>query len=150
MHEILVLVHVLSAIVGIGPTYASALLLRPGLSGGELQHNLRLSEKLSLFPKVGGTLAVLSGLALVFGGGYGPITQAWLLGSLALYVVIQALIVGFVAPREKQLAATFAGSPGAALGDPAREVLLRQIGGLHLVALLLGTVLFALMILKPR
>lgn len=160
MHETLVLIHVLSAIIGVGPTYFNMFLLRPGVTGGELQHNLKLAEKLTIFPKVGGTLAVVSGLALTLGGQYGPFTQVWMLGSLLLYVAIQVVVIGFVAPREQQLAATFASSVTPVGGGtltltssgsaPRQDALLRQINALHLVTLLLGTTLFALMILKPR
>lgn len=150
--KVLILVHVLSAIVGIGPTYFGLLLLRQGQSLGTLRHNLALSETLSLFPKVGGTLAVLSGLALVVLGGYGPLTQLWLLGSLLLYVLIQVVIVGFAVPREKQLLGWVHDEAQAnAVALPAvQQRLLGQLGGLHLLASGLGLLLFALMILKPR
>lgn len=149
--EWLVLLHVLSAIIGIGPTYFSGVLLRSGQGLGTLRHNLALAKTLSNFPKIGGTVAVLSGLALVWLGNYGPLTQLWLLGSLALYVLIQVVVVGYAAPRTGRLASWASSPAGAGVGTlpPAQAALLGQIGGAHLLAGLLGVALFVLMILKP-
>lgn len=148
----LVLIHVLSALVGLGPSYFSAVLLRRGQSPGALRHNLALFSALSTFPKVGGTLAVLSGLALIWRGQYGPVTQLWLLGSLLVYVLIQAVVLGYVLPRIGRLS-TWVGSPAgleAATVPGEQAAVLSGLHRAHLVVGALGLVLFTLMILKPH
>ncbi|PYE48105.1 hypothetical protein [Deinococcus yavapaiensis] len=55
------LIHVLSAVIGLGPTFFSAALLRGGPSPVALRHNLALFSALSAFPKIGGTLTVSAG-----------------------------------------------------------------------------------------
>ncbi|AWN23607.1 hypothetical protein DKM44_10510 [Deinococcus irradiatisoli] len=148
--QILILVHVLSAVIGIGPTYFTAVLLHPRQTVPRLALGAHFAERLELFPKIGGTLAVLTGLLLVWQGHYGSLAQIWLLGSLLIYVMIQVLIVGFAVPRTKRLDAWLAAEAGRAGTLPLLQLrLLREVYGLHLAAMALGIVLFALMILKP-
>ena len=150
--KLLVLVHVLSAVIGIGPTYFTSVLLRPGQSVSRLRAASGFATQLEVFPKVGGTLAVLSGLLLVWLGQYGRVTQLWLLGSLLLYVAIQAVIVGVAVPRTRRLehglTALGASPVGDTLSAPQAR-LLTQVYHAHLLATALGTVLFILMILRP-
>ncbi|WP_027483385.1 DUF2269 family protein [Deinococcus pimensis] len=164
MLKLLVLVHVLSAVIGIGPTYFGLLLLRPGLRGDALRHNLELADRLTFFPKIGGTLAVLTGIALLLVGSYGPVTQLWLVGSLVLYALVQIVVIAFAFPRERRLLALTRGEGGDVLptsvnvspdgtlsvsATSATEVLLKQVSALHMLAATLGTLLLVLMILKP-
>ena len=144
--EWLVLVHVLAAVVGVGPVFFYLVLFRKGQSLSELSFSVRLSAKLDFFPKIGGTLAVLSGLALVTFGSYGSFMQLWLYGSLLLYVMIQIVVIGLVAPRVKKL--------NDLLSAPEEENSIKSC--LHAetrkwftVACMLGLVLFILMIVKP-
>jgi uncharacterized membrane protein len=76
------LVHVLSAIIGIGPTYAFLVVLRKNQSVQELRSSLKMGIILELFLKILGSLAVVTGLVLFFVGDYGQFTQLWLIGSL--------------------------------------------------------------------
>ena len=149
--RILVLLHILSAFIGLGPTYFTAVLLRRQTPAA-LRHNLVLSETMGLFPKIGGTLAVLSGVALIWRGNYGPVTQLWLMGSLALYALIQIVIIGYALPRTGRLA-SWACSPvgrevGTLPGEQAR--VLSQLQRAHLMVGALGAGLLVLMILKPH
>lgn len=147
----LVLIHVLSAIVGVGPTFFAHVLLRRKQSIAELRQSLALGKKLEFFPKIGGTLAVLTGLALILIEDYGQFTQLWLIGSLILYVIIQVIVVGVAAPRSKKLAA-WVFDPGNAKAEslPAAQLsLLSQVNGWFYAASGCGLLLFIFMILKP-
>ncbi|WP_168733618.1 DUF2269 family protein [Deinococcus sp. Arct2-2] len=148
----LVLLHILSAFIGLGPTYFTAILLRRSQTPAALRHNLALSETMSFFPKIGGTLAVLSGLALIWRGHYGPVTQLWLLGSLALYALIQIVIIGYAVPRTGRLAAWVGSPAGSEVGTLPGEqaAVLSQLQRAHLLVGALGAGLLVLMILKPH
>ncbi|GEM47516.1 DUF2269 family protein [Deinococcus cellulosilyticus] len=150
--KILVLIHVLSAIIGVGPTYFGLMLLRQNSTPRDLQTGLKVGKMLEWFPKIGGTLAVLSGFALILLNNYGPFTQIWLLGSLILYILIQAIVIGFVSPRAEKLAAwVFNPKNESATNLPAEQQgLLRSVSTGHWLAAALGTVLFTFMILKPH
>jgi hypothetical protein len=84
---ILIFIHVVSAIVGIGPTFFIHVLLRKGQTYGQLRNSLGLTQALEKFPKILGSLAVVSGLLLAWLGDY-SYKQFWIYGSIALYVLI--------------------------------------------------------------
>ncbi|PYI50294.1 DUF2269 family protein [Paenibacillus flagellatus] len=150
--EWLVLLHVLSAIIGLGPAYAFPLLLRPTTSVEEMERSLRQVARLELFPKISGTLAVLSGIVLFWIGSYGSLLQLWIGGTLVLYILIEVLIVGFLAPALKKLQAALS-SPDARTRPEAPAPLAAmyaKVRNLHLWATVLGTIIFILMILKPH
>lgn len=149
--KFLILLHVLSAIVGVGPTFFGHVLSRKNQTVEELRHAAKLGKILDFFPKIGGTIALLSGLALFFIGNYGSFLQLWLIGSLVLYVIIQIIVIGFILPRQKKLA-NWLFSPEnekeTVLPDDIKNVQ-SQINTLFYVASFFGVLLFIFMIMKP-
>jgi len=149
---LLVVVHIMAAIIGIGPTYFSPVLLRAGQSTEQLRTSFRLGATLELFPKIGGSLAVISGLALVIIGDY-QFKDVWIYGSLAIYVIIQILVIGFAAPRQKKVFNWLFHQASAvhSSSNPPGEynALVSQVRVIHYIATVLGIALFVLMIVKP-
>jgi uncharacterized membrane protein len=145
------LVHVLSAIIGIGPTFAFLVVLRKNQSFQELRSSLKMGNILELFPKILGSLAVVTGLVLFFVGDYGQFTQLWLIGSLILYVIIQVIVIAFVPPSVKSLTKWVAEPANHTLQVlPSEQTkLLSKALNFTNLACLLGIVLFAFMIMKP-
>jgi uncharacterized membrane protein len=148
---LLVVLHVLSAVIGIGPTFFFPVLLRPALPPSELRGVLAVSARLARYPQIGGPLTLLSGIALVCAVDTRLFKQTWIFGSLALFVVIQAIILAVAVPATKKVAAwAFApANADAKVVSPEVEATYGRARGAHVVAGLLGVVLFALMILKP-
>jgi uncharacterized membrane protein len=147
----LVLIHVLSAIIGIGPTYAFHIIFRKNQSVQELRSSFKTGTILELLPKIFGSLAVVSGLTLFFVGSYGSFTQLWLIGSLILYIIIQVIIIGIVSPLGARLKKWLADPASQSLQEvPAEQVKLhnKMLNNLNLASGL-GIVLFIFMILKP-
>lgn len=146
----LVLIHVLSSIIGIGPTFFGHILLRKRQQVGELRQALKMFEILNAFPKTGGPIAVLSGIALVWMGGWEFVTF-WIVGSLVLYVLIQIVAIGMVGPVIAKLGRQI-GRPEL---EPSQELpaesvaLLTRADRLFYVASSMGVVIFIFMILKP-
>lgn len=143
--------HVLSAVIGIGPTFFMPVFVRKRQTRQMLNHSLDMMAKLEIYPKIGGPLAVLSGIALVVFREYGSFLQVWQIGSLLLFIAIQIIVIGFLVPRTKKLHASLAHvKPGS--NDPldaeqtAQTLRIRQLIG---VTLLLSAVLFSFMILRP-
>lgn len=148
--NLLVAIHVISAIVGIGPTYFGHVLLRQGQNLGQLRQSLGLSAKLEKFPKILGSLAVLSGLLLVWLGDYGW-DQLWIIASIADYVLIQIVVIAFMGRAAAKLGAKVATLPGPADAQLSGEIAgeLRRVNAINYIATVLGIVLFALMFFKP-
>lgn len=109
------------------------------------------SSMLDFFPKIGGTIAVLSGLSLIWLGEYGSFMQLWLIGSLILYVIIEIIVIGIVGPNSKKLM-NWLIEPGnqnaATLPDEVKGYFSKARNYLWL-ATALGLVLFIFMIMKP-
>jgi len=148
--NILVLIHVLSAVVGIGPVFFGHVLLRKGQNFGQLRNSLSLSKMLEKFPKILGSLAVLSGLLLAWLGNYG-FKSLWIYGSIVLYVLIQIVVIGFMAPAAQKAAArAFSGSEPAdtALPDDLASSVAR-VDRINWIATVLGLLLFLFMFFKP-
>jgi hypothetical protein len=148
---LLIVVHVLSAIIGVGPTYFFPALLRPSPSPADLRGALAISQRLARFPQVGGPLAVVSGIALVCLIDTHLFSKIWVAGSIALFVAVQVVIIAVAVPATKKLA-TWAFHPSNADAKaltPVAEALYQRLRTAHMVASVLGTGLFALMILKP-
>jgi len=77
---ILVMIHVLSAIIGIGPTYFSHILLRKGQTYGKLRHSMEIMPTLEKFPKILGSIAVISGILLALAW------RLWIQATLDLWI----------------------------------------------------------------
>lgn len=114
--QFLIVIHVLAAIIGIGPTFFGHVLLRKEQSVQELRHSLATVKKLEIFPKVGGSLAVITGFILYFVGDYGSFMQLWLIGTLILYILIQLIVIVMVGPKSKKIKKVFSGSKYRKIG----------------------------------
>ncbi|TXK74528.1 DUF2269 family protein [Paenibacillus sp. N3.4] len=147
----LMLIHVLSAIIGVGPTFFGHVLVRNNQTLEQLRHSMKLARMLDFFPKIGGSIAVLSGILLITLNNYGSYTQLWLLGSLILYVLIQIVVIGFVAPAQKRVAQWVFDETNLSkieLPQEQRANLTRANAMLY-AASAMGVVLFVFMIIKP-
>lgn len=149
--EWLVTIHVLSAVLGIGPTYSGHILLRKKQSRDQLLESLSLFGLLNYFPKIGGSIAVVSGILLVALSGW-KFSDLWILGSLALYVLIQVVAVGMLGQVLKRLVQALNAAedkerdPGETDGGSAH---LAKANRLYNTASIMGTILILLMIIKP-
>jgi uncharacterized membrane protein len=148
--QIIVFIHVFSAIIGIGPTYFCHVLLRKGQTLGQLRNSLNLVKLLEMFPKILGSLAVVSGLLLTWQGKYG-FKELWIYGSIILYVIIQIVVIGFMAPRSHKLAKAAAASSDP-VDLPVSSVLgaqVAKVNAYNYIATCLGVLLFFFMFFKP-
>jgi uncharacterized membrane protein len=147
----LVVIHVLAAVIGVGPTYFFPALLRPTLAPSELGSTLAIGRRLARYPQIGGPIALLSGIGLVCAIDTHLFAQTWIIASFAIFVAIQAVIMTMAVPATKKLEAWMA-SPGnadAKAFPPDAQALYQRLRTAHIVAAALGTVLFGLMIVKP-
>jgi uncharacterized membrane protein SirB2 len=148
----LVLFHVLTAIIGVGPTFFGHVLLRRKQNLQQLRSSLEVGKFLEPFPKIGGTLALLSGFALVIFYDYGSFVQTlWQIGALVIYALIQITVIGFASPSQKKLSQWVldASNYSAQELPLEQQSLFKRANVCFWVASSLGTLLFIFMILKP-
>ena len=145
------MIHVLSAILGLGPAYAFPFILRRTSSVDEMRRCLIQVATLETFPKIFGTIAVVSGLLLFFVGSYGSFAQIWILGALIAYVLIEVLIIGFVSPATQKLQQAMAGNNAnpEQIASDVMERMYAHVRNLHAWAGIGSLVIFILMIVKP-
>jgi uncharacterized membrane protein SirB2 len=150
--EYLILLHVMAAIIGVGPTFFGHVLVRRNQTPAQYRSSWAMTKLLEPFPKIGGSLAVLSGLALYFIGDYGSFAQLWLLGALVLYLLIQVTVVALITPASNQLKAWADSAEGmAATAFPAaQQGLLNRVNTLYWIASAMGVSLFILMVMGSR
>jgi len=146
----LIVIHVLSAIIGVGPTFFSHALLRKNQSMEDLRSSLRLNHRLEVFPKIGGTLALLTGIILVLIGNYGGFAQIWIIGSLVVYAIIQIIVIGIIVPRQKKLESWVLDDANRSVNTLPDEQnkLFTTISNLYYAPTTLGVLLFIFMIVK--
>lgn len=147
----LALVHVLAAIVGIGPTYFTHVLLRKGQTLGQLRHSVKLAKTLEFFPKILGSLAVVTGLLLAWLGDNYGFDLFWIYGAIVLYVLIQIVVIGFMAPQAARATALLQSSKDDPDGPASPDIVaaIARTNAITYVASFLGVLLFLFMFFKP-
>jgi hypothetical protein len=106
---------------------------------------------LELFPKIGGSIALLTGLLLVIIGNYGKFSQLWIIGSLVAYALIQILVIAVIAPRQKKLsdwALDIANRNAKTFPDEQRSLFVK-VSNMYYAPTAIGVILFILMIIRP-
>jgi uncharacterized membrane protein len=143
----LVVLHVVAAIVGIGPAFIIPLLGKSAKSGSQLRFVFGLIQKINKFPKTGGITLLITGILLMIVGKTG-FTLLWLNVSLLLFIVIEIIIIGVVEPKMKKVAQFVMTSQGeeipAGFHDSMKKIAPFE-GAVHLLTL----IIIILMVIKP-
>jgi hypothetical protein len=144
---ILIVLHVLAAIVGIGPAFVLPVLGKSAKSGSQLRFVFSLIEKVNKFPKIGGITLLVTGILLMIVSKTG-FSLMWLNLSLLLFIIIEVIIIGFVEPRMKKVAKLVMSSQGDTIptgfADSMKGIAPLE-GTVHLLTLLI----IILMVVKP-
>lgn len=86
LYNIILLIHVFSAILGLGPGFVMIYIVTRASTMSELRHAYLIRNRLHIFVMVGGTLLLLSGLAMGFINTY-LFRMGWFVTSLILFLV---------------------------------------------------------------
>ncbi|WP_284037800.1 DUF2269 family protein [Neobacillus sp. 114] len=149
--EWIVLLHVVSAVVGLGPAYAFPLILRKEKSLEEVKRMADLVTRLEILPKIFGGLTLLTGILLVWLGNYGTFFTLWIAAVLILFILAEVVIIGFLTPMAKKLAMTLTQltEQGKSETNPITLDLLSKVRNYHIASCVIVLVIIALMVLKP-
>jgi hypothetical protein len=147
LYGILVVLHVLAAIVGIGPAFVLPILGKAAKTGSQLRFVFSIIQKINKFPKTGGITLIVTGILLMVTGKTG-FTLLWLDISIVLLIVIEIIIIGFVEPTMKRLGQVVMANQGEDI--PAEFIkTMRKIAPLDGTVHLLTTIIIILMVIKP-
>lgn len=102
IYRLLVLIHVLSAIVGLGPGFIMIYVVTRAKTMTELRHAYLIRNRLHIFVMIGGSLLLLTGLAM---GTMNPylFRAAWYVSSLTLFLVALGFGPVVLSPRSKPI-----------------------------------------------
>ena len=101
-YDILVLIHVFSAILGLGPGFVMIYIVTTASTMTELRHAYLIRNRIHIFVMVGGTLLLLTGLMMgvlrpyLFG-------QFWYMASLILFLIALAAGPVVLSPRSRPI-----------------------------------------------
>lgn len=149
--EWLVFLHVVAAVVGLGPAYAFPLILKKEKSVFEVKRMVDLVARLEVLPKVFGGITLISGLILVWLGNYGTFFTLWIGVALILFILAEVVIIGFLTPAAKKLSATLSKlcEQGTSETDQHSLHLLTKVRNYHITSCLIVLVIIAFMVIKP-
>src|SRR5699024_8784555 len=85
-YDILVFIHVFSAILGLGPGFVMIYIVTKAKTMTELRHAYVIRNRIHIFVMVGGTLLIVTGLWMGFLNTY-LFTQGWYITSLILFLI---------------------------------------------------------------
>ncbi|MDV2581721.1 DUF2269 family protein [Alkalibacillus haloalkaliphilus] len=90
LYEILVFIHIISAIIGLGPGFILTRVTKSATNLTELRHGYKVKRQLHYFVMVGGTLLLITGLWMGF---INPalFEQGWYIISLVLFLFALAM-----------------------------------------------------------
>jgi uncharacterized membrane protein len=146
-YKIIVVLHIFSAIIGMGPGFILTTVVKSGKTMTELRHSYAVRHKLHIFVMVGGTLLLVTGLIMGF---MNPslFRMGWYVTSLILFLAALAIGPLVLSPRSKPVKALLASHKGEEIPEEyyrLSKVLFRYE---HLENAIF-IVIIALMILKP-
>lgn len=102
LYSCVVLIHVFSAILGMGPGFVMIYIVKQARNMEELRHAYLIRNKLHIFVMIGGTLLLLSGITM---GTLNPYwwKQGWYVTSLALFLIALSFGPLVLAPKSKPI-----------------------------------------------
>lgn len=146
----LVLIHVLSAIIGVGPTFFFHYLLRKNQTVSGMKHSFNTAMQLQKLPTLGGLVAVVTGIIMVALSDW-RFLDFWIIGSLILYMTVQVLFIILTGPLVKKLSIWVAETKMADSEPlPAdQEALVRSMNRRVMLTNGFALFIFIFMIMKP-
>ena len=103
-YRIIVLIHILSAIVGLGPGFVMIYIVTKAETMTELRHAYLIRNKLHIFVMIGGTLLLLTGLTMGAMNHY-LFHFGWYVTSLTLFLIALGFGPLVLSPRSKPIKA---------------------------------------------
>ncbi|WP_217587295.1 DUF2269 family protein [Lentibacillus saliphilus] len=147
LYEFLVLIHVLAAILGMGPGFVMTFIVDRAKTMTELRLGFELRRRIHIFIMIGATLLLVTGLGMALLNTR-LLSQGWYIVSLILFVAIIAAGPLLLAPLMKPIKAMLLSSDGEVIPDAYKPLAKKLFIVEHLTNILI-IIIIVLMILKP-
>lgn len=147
LFKILVLIHVTSAILGMGPGFVMIYVVTRARTMTELKYAYVVRNRLHIFVMVGGTLLLLTGLGM---GAIVPLFfhEGWYVTCLILFLVALGMGPVVLAPKSKPIKALLKSHIGNEIPDEY-YLLAKKLFFYERIENVLFLIIIVLMILKP-
>jgi uncharacterized membrane protein len=146
-YKVLVLVHIFSAILGMGPGFILTTVVKSGKTMTELRHSYRIRHKLHIFVMIGGILLLFTGVSMGLLNS-SLFRMGWYVTSLVLFLAALAIGPLVLSPRSKPVKALLAAHQGEEIPEEYWRLSKILFRFEHLENLIF-LIIIALMILKP-
>jgi uncharacterized membrane protein len=146
-YEFLVLVHIFSAILGMGPGFMMILVVKKASNLTELRHSYTIRNRLHIFTMVGGTLLLVTGLLMGAINMY-LFQQGWYVTSLLLFLVALAFGPLLLSPRSKPVKKLLKEAEGEVIPAEYEEIS-KRLFFVEKIENSIFLIVIALMIIKP-
>lgn len=147
VYGLLLLAHILSAIVGLGPGFVMIYIVTKAGTMTELRHAYMIRNRLHIFVMIGGTMLLLSGLAMGIMRPY-LFHAGWYVTSLTLFLIALGFGPLVLSPRSKPVKALLKSHTGDNIpGEYYR--LSKKLFFYERIENLIFLIIIALMALKP-
>ncbi|MCB0507900.1 MAG: DUF2269 family protein [Chitinophagales bacterium] len=147
IYKLLLVIHILSAILGLGPGFVMIYIVTKAKNMKELRHAYFIRNRLHIFVMIGGTLLLLSGL------GMGTINPAlfkmkWYVTALTLFLVALSFGPLVLAPKSKPIKEFLKNYEGEDIPEEY-YVLAKKLFFYERIENVIFIIIILLMILKP-
>lgn len=102
MYHVLVFVHIVSAIIGMGPGFILTYIVTKASTMSELRHVYYIRHRIHILVMVGGSLLLISGLLMGILRPYLS-TSGWYITSLILFIIALAIGPLVLSPRSRPI-----------------------------------------------
>jgi uncharacterized membrane protein len=146
-YQFLVVIHIFSAILGMGPGFILTTVVKKGSTMTELRHSYAIRNTLHIFVMIGGILLLITGLTM---GSINPslFKMGWYVTSLALFLAALAMGPLVLSPRSKPIKALLQSHQGDDIPEEYDRLSKELFRYEHLENIIF-LIIIALMILKP-
>ncbi len=147
LYEILITIHIFSAIVGLGPGFVMIYIVTKAETMTELRHAYKVRNRIHLFVMVGGSLLLITGLCMglirpyLFG-------QFWFICSLVLFLIALSAGPFVLAPNSKPIKELLKQSAGEKIPEMYYP-LAKRLFFYERITNILFFIIILLMITKP-
>ncbi|WP_121639007.1 DUF2269 family protein [Virgibacillus sp. Bac330] len=147
LYDLMVFIHIIAAIIGMGPGFFMILPVKAATTMAELQYGYKIRNKLHGSVMIGGTLLLLTGLMM---GVLRPylFAEGWFTGSLLLFLLALAFGPLVLSPRSKPIKKLLQTHPDNTIPDEYVR-LSRKLFFYERIESLLFMIIIILMITKP-
>ncbi|MYL46821.1 DUF2269 family protein [Virgibacillus halodenitrificans] len=146
-YEILVFIHIISAILGMGPGFIMIYVVTKSSTMTELRHAYFIRHRLHIFVMVGGTLLLVTGIWMGLLHPY-LFSQGWYVVSLILFIIALGFGPGVLSPRSKPIKALLKETEGEEIPD-SYFTLSKKLFFYERMENTIFLIIIVLMILKP-